>query len=197
MKTLAPPSAHAIASGLNVSTFSRLRQRLVILLLLTAVIASLVACGGQSATSPNHSAGNGGQSGGTPLQPPPPPTAANVTPIVVNEGLNFGGGPGNPVRAFVSVTVCVPGTATCQTIDNIALDTGSTGLRIFNSLLNVPLPPQSLSAGAITEECALFGTSASSAGLWGTINTADVKISGETAKSVPIQHDRGHVKWNL
>jgi hypothetical protein len=105
----------------------------------------------------------------------------------VNEGLVAISGPGNPVRAFVSVTVCVPGTATCQTIDNIALDTGSTGLRIFNSLLNVPLPPQSLSAGAITEECALFGTSARSTGLWGTINTADVEISGETAKSVPIQ----------
>ena len=38
-------------------------------------------------------------------------------------------------KPCVSVTVCTPGTSTCQTIDDILLDTGSFGLRIFKQVL--------------------------------------------------------------
>ena len=44
-----------------------------------------------------------------------------------------------PNKPCVSVTVCSPGTSTCQTISDILLDTGSTGLRIFKSLLTASL----------------------------------------------------------
>lgn len=38
---------------------------------------------------------------------------------------------GNVNTPYVSVNVCEPGTTKCQTINNVLLDTGSTGLRIF------------------------------------------------------------------
>src|SRR5579862_8289490 len=59
---------------------------------------------------------------------------ANSVPIVVNAGLV-----NSADTAFASVTVCVPGTSNCQTIDNMVIDTGSTGLRILKSSLTLPL----------------------------------------------------------
>ncbi len=60
-----------------------------------------------------------------------------------------------------SVTICVPGTSTCQTIDNIQVDTGSQGLRILASALNpsmaLPLVTATGSTAAIGE-CTVFGT---------------------------------------
>src|SRR5690242_8313720 len=35
--------------------------------------------------------------------------------------------------SFVSATICLPGTTTCQTIDHLLVDTGSFGLRILSS----------------------------------------------------------------
>jgi len=58
-----------------------------------------------------------------------------------------------PNKPCVSVTVCAPGTATCQTINDIILDTGSFGLRIFKQVLTV-LPP---ATGSLAE-CVQFGT---------------------------------------
>ena len=48
-------------------------------------------------------------------------------PIAVN------GGPlGNYTNgAFVSVNVCVPGTSTCQTIDDVLVDTGIVRFKNF------------------------------------------------------------------
>jgi hypothetical protein len=102
-----------------------------------------------------------------------------VAAIAVN------GGPlGNYAdAAFISVTVCTPGTTTCQTVPNILVDTGSTGLRIVSSLLTVTLPQQNASDGNPVAECLQFLDSYT----WGPVQTADVKISGETASSVPIQ----------
>ena len=37
--------------------------------------------------------------------------------------------------AFVSLTICVPGTTTCQTVDHIQVDTGSAGLRILQGVI--------------------------------------------------------------
>jgi hypothetical protein len=38
-------------------------------------------------------------------------------------------------KPCVSVTVCIPGTSTCQTITDIVLDGGDSGLRIFKQAL--------------------------------------------------------------
>lgn len=107
----------------------------------------------------------------------------NVQPIIVNSGPahNYANG------LFTSVTICVPGSSTCQTIDGILVDTGSYGLRLLSSAgggaLNLSLPQQSGHNGNPVGECAQFVSGFT----WGSVNTADVKISGEQASKVPVQ----------
>ncbi|HEY6338973.1 MAG TPA: DUF3443 domain-containing protein [Candidatus Sulfotelmatobacter sp.] len=106
-------------------------------------------------------------------------TGSNVQAIAVNSGPagNYANG------AFTSVTVCAPGSSTCQTVDGILVDTGSSGLRILSSALTVSLPPQKASDGNPVAECLPFVSGYT----WGPVQTADIKISGETASSAPIQ----------
>jgi hypothetical protein len=128
----------------------------------------LASCGGGSSPSNNMI--------------PPPTSANNVQPVVVNSGPagNYANG------IFTSVTVCVPSTSNCQTINGILVDTGSYGLRLLSSAgggaLTLSLPPQTSSGNPIGE-CAGFV----SAFTWGSIKTADITISGEHAGNVPIQ----------
>jgi uncharacterized protein DUF3443 len=132
----------------------------------------------------------GGSSSSNPTGPPP--TGNNSVTISVD------GGPINPSTglqtdyangAFANVTVCQPGTATCQTIDHVIVDTGSYGLRILSSgtvpggELTLALNRQTNGSGAVIVECRKFGSGLT----WGPVATADIKISGETAPSVPIQ----------
>ena len=106
---------------------------------------------------------------------------SNVQTITVNGGpdSNFVDG------AFTSVTVCVPGSTTsCQTISGILVDTGSSGLRILSTALTkVSLPQQTNSSGNPIAECAAFASGIT----WGPVQTADVKMAGEVASSMPIQ----------
>jgi hypothetical protein len=88
---------------------------------------------------------------------------------------------------FTSVTVCQPNTSNCQTVDNVLVDTGSTGLRILNSALTT-VPESSL--GAITDssgdqlqECIQYGDTSYT---WGPMMVADVELAGEKASSVAI-----------
>ena len=115
-------------------------------------------------------------------------SAGNVQPIVVN------GGPTADSfnTAFTSVTVCVPGTSTCQTIDGVLVDTGSVGLSLLSSsgggALTLSLPPQTIDGNPLAESVQYVDGSY----VWGPIEIADVKIAGETANSVPIhvlRHD--------
>lgn len=141
-------------------------KRARVFLGLTAVLAFafLAACGGGS--SSNTPAQTIAASGG------------NVASITVN-----GGPTGNYVDAgFTSVTICVPGSSTCQTIDGILVDTGSSGLRILSSVLTIPLPQQT-SGGNPVVECFPFVTGYT----WGPVQTADVEIATEKGSSVPIQ----------
>jgi hypothetical protein len=84
-----------------------------------------------------------------------------------------------------SVTICVPGTATCQTIDNIQVDTGSQGLRILASALTsaLALPAVVGSSGTPTASCTAFGSGYT----WGSVRSADVRLAGEVAASTSIQ----------
>jgi hypothetical protein len=107
------------------------------------------------------------------------PAAANVQPISVN-----GGPTGNYANGlFVTVTVCVPSTSNCQTINDVLVDTGSYGLRLLSSTsggaLTLALPAQSGPVG----ECAPFVDGYT----WGPVAGADIQISGETASGVPVQ----------
>jgi hypothetical protein len=140
---------------------------------LCASLALAIGCGGGSNNSNSNTA--------TPTQ--------NTQPIAVN------GGPQAAITlsgiylngAFTSVTVCVPGSATsCQTIDGVLVDTGSFGLRLLSSAsggeLTLALPATSISGSPIGECIQFVDTSF----IWGPVATADVKIAGEQASSVPI-----------
>jgi hypothetical protein len=83
---------------------------------------------------------------------------------------------------FADVTVCVPGTSNCQTISGVLVDTGSSGLRILNSKIQLPLPTENATAGGSLAECAQFVDGF----VWGPVKTADVKLAGESASNAPI-----------
>ena len=135
--------------------------------LAAALLALLAACGGDG--------GSGGGSGGDTIGSPGP----NVQPIVVNPGPA-----GDYVNGlFTSVTICVPGSSSCQTIDGVLVDTGSMGLRLVASVVTLPLPPQASAAGAPLLECNQFQDSFQ----WGPVVRADIKLAGEQAPSVPLQ----------
>jgi hypothetical protein len=81
------------------------------------------------------------------------------------------------------VTICVPGTTTCQNIDHIQVDTGSSGLRIISTVLTLSLPLQKDSTGNVLAECVHFVDGSS----WGPLKLADIKIAGETASNLAVQ----------
>jgi Protein of unknown function (DUF3443) len=136
---------------------------------LIPVACLLVAsCGGGGDTL----SGNGGTGGGT------TPSGSNVVSVAVTGGPN-----GNSINVlYTTVTVCVPGTTTCQTIDDVQVDTGSYGLRLLAPVLTLSLPVSTFNGSAIAE-CTSFVDGYS----WGPVALVDVQISGERASSVPVQ----------
>jgi Protein of unknown function (DUF3443)/Bacterial Ig-like domain (group 2) len=107
--------------------------------------------------------------------------ANNVIPITVNGSLCSANSYLN--KPCVSVTVCTPGTSTCQIINDILLDTGSYGLRIFQQALAVSLSQVTGAAGSIAE-CVQFGDGSS---MWGPVQTAGVILANEPTVQVSIQ----------
>jgi Protein of unknown function (DUF3443) len=108
-------------------------------------------------------------------------TAANVQAVTVAPGPDS-----NINLLFTTVTICAPGSSTnCQSIDHVLVDTGSTGLRILSSQLSpsLSLRQQTDSGGNPMVDCGQFADGYT----WGPVKTADVRISGELASSVPIQ----------
>ena len=123
----------------------------------------------------------GGGSGSSAPSTSPSDPLPNVLPVSV-------GGPGCSAGSYlnkpcVSVTVCVPGTTTCQVVGDLLLDTGSTGLRVFSQVLTLPLPTVSV-GGAPVAECIAYLDGSSE---WGPVVEADVVLGGEPAARVPIQ----------
>ena len=125
----------------------------------------------------------GGGAGNTTLTPATPlPTGANVAPLVVDAGPEQLG----VNLPSVTVTICVPGTTTCQVIDHILVDTGSTGLRIVAEALSpamLAMPAATTTAGDPMYECLTYASEAYS---WGSVRLADVQIADGTASNVAI-----------
>ena len=111
----------------------------------------------------------------------PMPVGGNIIPVTVNGSLCSSGS--YPNKLCVSVTVCTPGTGTCQTITDILLDTGSYGLRVFKQALSVPLNQVTVASGNLAE-CVQFVDGTAD---WGPVQNADVVLGGEPAVTVPIQ----------
>ncbi|MEM5313580.1 DUF3443 family protein [Paraburkholderia sp. JHI869] len=155
---------------------------------LAAAVVLVAGCGGGSGTttssgSSTNSTGGAVLAAGSPVSSLPATLASNQVAVTVAGG--FENAPNIPT---VSVTVCEPGTSRCQTINNVQVDTASTGLRLTLDALNytmqtaLPVEVESVSGKPIAE-CSGFADGKS----WGSVRTADVTIGGETASSVPIQ----------
>lgn len=103
------------------------------------------------------------------------------------QAVSVGPGPANNVNLlFTTVQLCTPGNTTdCQSIDNVLVDTGSTGLRILSSVLSPALflRQQTDTVGNPVVECAQFVSGYT----WGPVKAADIRIAGELARSAPMQ----------
>jgi hypothetical protein len=122
--------------------------------------------------------------GGCPSSPTQGPLIPNALPISVSQG------PSSHLTVnmpYTSVTVCVaplpgaPPTPICQEVNDILVDTGSTGLRIFKQALNARLAPPA--GGVGTAEYEMFA----SGNAWGPVVLRSVVLGGEPAVQVPIQ----------
>jgi hypothetical protein len=148
----------------------------------------LSACGGGSSdlTGGSSSTGTGtGTGSGQTIAS----AAANVVSVSVDAGPSGVGSNTTFNIPYVSVTICPPGSTTnCETIDHIEVDTGSYGLRVIASaftsstVLNA-LPLETSIVGGALVECTQFGDGIA----WGSMRTANVQISSETAANLPIQ----------
>jgi hypothetical protein len=152
---------------------------------LFALATVLAACGGGGGSSSSSASSASSDTSGLPAGPTQQPiaaTSANTVAVTVNSGVTNT----MPNIPTVSVTVCAAGTTTCQTVDNIQVDTGSYGLRVLNSAftstMRSALSTITASGGTLAE-CTAFADGYT----WGTVRTADVKISSETASAIRIQ----------
>jgi hypothetical protein len=139
------------------------------------ILATLLcACGG---------GGKGGGGGGGGVGSGAPVTL-NVLPVTVNGALcSAATSAGYPDKPCVSVTLCVPGGGECRTVDDVLLDTGSYGLRVFRQALSgLALPPVA-SGGGTLATCVQFADQTSD---WGPVALADVVLGGEPAVEVPV-----------
>jgi hypothetical protein len=161
--------------------------------LLTAWLASgcLENVGGTSVTPyPNTTqsapplSGTGGGSTITTASPTPTSsttTGENILSVTVGEGSS--GVCEGLNQPCASVTICTPGTTNCQTINNVLVDTGSYGLRLFSSVVTISLPQITNTSGVGVAECAEFGTGSD----WGPVMSANVQLGSEPQVTVPIQ----------
>jgi hypothetical protein len=113
------------------------------------------------------------------------PTGSNYMQITVNGSLcTLGSSVNYPNEPCASVTICNPSApSSCQTISNILVDTGSFGLRLFSSVVTLPLAAE-MNSGATVADCVVFGDGSSE---WGSVVLANVVLGGQTATNVPIQ----------
>lgn len=148
-------------------------RRLLILISL-GVLSFAAGCGG-------------GRSASSTSTPPSSTPLVNVLSLAVDGGptANQMGGTNYANAAFASATICAPGsTVNCVTIDHLLVDTGSTGLRVFQSEVSaLNLPTVNASNGSAAYDCVSF---VDGAFLWGPVQQADVTLGGETANKMPL-----------
>lgn len=109
---------------------------------------------------------------------------SNVVPLTVDLGPVPTQAPATNTF-FTSVTLCVPSTTTCQTVDHIEVDTGSEGLRVLASAIpGLALPQLTDGSGNLFNNCVSF---LDGSYLWGPVQQADVTIGGEIAAQTFVQ----------
>lgn len=128
-------------------------------------------------------AGCGGHSEHPPVVSAAVPAGDNVVPLALgapycSHATSYKNKP------CLSVTVCEPGTTTCQTVGDLLLDTGSVGLRIFKQALTAVTLPQAPAGAGSLAECVQYADGSAD---WGPVKTADVILGGMAPVRVPIQ----------
>jgi hypothetical protein len=139
------------------------------------VLAFALACGGSGSGTSKSTGGNNNQ-----VIAGPGPNVVTLTSDSVPTVTYTNG-------SFVTATLCLPGTQTCQNIDHLLVDTGSFGLRVLSSTggggLTLALPQEKDASNNPIGECVQF---LDTSFLWGPVMTADVKLSSETASAMPV-----------
>ena len=108
----------------------------------------------------------------------PSPSTANALPFSVTAGAYDA-----LDQPLASITICATGTSNCTTVNDVLIDTGSFGLRIFGSQISGLGITPNTDGGSELGECAFFGSGST----WGSVSTVDVKIAGEPTITIPIQ----------
>jgi hypothetical protein len=148
--------------------------RKLFVLIVLGSLGFAVACGsGGGGQTPVGIPGGGGGTG-------------NTLSIAVDGGPNQAQNGIYANGAFATATICPPGsTSNCVTVDHLLVDTGSAGLRVLQSeVASLNLPPFDATNGSAAFDCVAF---ADGSFLWGTVQSANVTLAGETASNVPIQ----------
>lgn len=166
-------------------------------LIFSAALISACSKGFHSASSASvaytydpPAVGGGTTTGGT-TPPTGTTTTSKILPVVGNEAnvVRITMSCGYLNEPCVTVTVCAPGTTTCQTINNILLDTGSSGLRVFASVFSttlqnsLPVLVNAQKTQAYTE-CYPYADGTAD---WGTVRVADIQMGGLKATNVSMQ----------
>lgn len=141
-------------------------------ILCTALAGFITACGG-----------GGGGGSGTPASTPsvqacqsPTSGADNVISVCVDDGPLSSQREVN--RLYVDITICAPGTSSCQTIDHVLVDTASVGLRLLDSVVTVG------SGKTSYFNCARFLDLTYT---WGAVKTLDLRLGQQKISALPVQ----------
>lgn len=114
----------------------------------------------------------------------PSDSSVNALPMSVN-GVQCNNNNSYVNKPCVSVKVCEPGTSNCVTINDLLVDTGSIGLRVFKSVLgSIALNQVTTGTSQNLAECVQYGDGSKQ---WGPVQTADLYLGGEPKVSIPIQ----------
>jgi hypothetical protein len=136
-------------------------------LVVTGMVIALAGCGG-----------------GAPAAATPVPVD-NTQQLVVDMGPTLNGQSVGFVNSlYTSVTICLPASGTCQTIDHILVDTGSSGLRLLASSVGLSLPYIVDANNNGIGNCIQFPDTSFQ---WGPMALVDVHLSEEVASNIPIQ----------
>jgi len=131
------------------------------------VMVTLVGCGGGSAPATTT-----------------PTPVSNTQQIVVDLGPDLNGQKvGADNSLYTNVQICLPGTSTCQTIDHVLVDTGSSGLRLLSTSVGLPLSYIVDANNNGIGNCIQFPDTSFQ---WGPMAKVDVHMAGEVS-TVPIQ----------
>ena len=167
----------------------RLNRYFYITLVPVVIVAFISGCGSSSHTPSTTNTNNYPYSHLTNGNTLTVISGDNVMPLSVNGSLCSSDSYLN--KPCVSVKVCDTSGLTsgthCQVIDDILLDTGSSGFRVFKSVLTsslqAALTPINISGNKETE-CLQFGDGSAT---WGPVELADIILGNESAVQLPIQ----------